>query len=219
VYNRHKQTNGTTYFAAADCTGHGVPGAFMSVIGISFLNEIIQQKTKLNPSLILEKLREQVKLALNPELNEQKSENYTEMYINCKIKDGMDMALCSINNKTKMLNYSGANLPLLIIRESAFIEFEPTGNPIGVYLLETPFKNHKFQLQSNDIIYLFSDGYYDQFGGENNKKFYVEKFKKLLLEIYTLPCKEQNEILTSTIEEWQGASDQIDDILVMGLRI
>lgn len=214
-----KQNKDTIFVAAADSTGHGVPGAFMSVIGISFLNEIIQQKTATTPALILETLRQQVKSALNPELNKQKSDNLVEMYINSKIKDGMDIALCAINNKTKILSYAGANLPMFILRNGEFIEFEPTGNPIGVYLIETPFTNHNFQLQTNDIIYLFSDGYYDQFGGEHNKKFYVENFKKILLKIHTLPCKKQNEILTKTIEDWQGLSDQIDDILVMGLRI
>jgi len=214
-----KQKNGNTLFAAADCTGHGVPGAFMSIMGISFLNEIIQQQNEDSPAVILEKLRHQVKNTLNPELKSHKSKNYIELYLTLKIKDGMDMALCCMDNKTKKLTYSGAGLPMFIARNGEIIDFEPVDNPVGVHLVENPFINHSFQLMTNDIIYLFSDGYYDQFGGDNNKKYYIENFRKLLIEISNKPCAEQKKILEASIENWQGINDQIDDMLVMGLRV
>ncbi len=131
----------------------------------------------------------------------------------------MDIAVCVINHENMTLEYSGAYNPLYIIRKGELQEIKATRNPIGIYLREKPFENHELQLEKEDIIYTFSDGYIDQFGGENNTKFKARNFKKLLLEICNKPLKEQEEILDKTIIEWQGDSEQTDDIVVFGVRI
>lgn len=214
-----KSTPDKIMIAMADCTGHGVPGAFMSVLGISFLNEITQKKNLKSPAKILEKLRKKVKDTLNPELKTHKSKNYIDLYLDIKIKDGMDMAFCSIDKNNLKMTYSGANLPIYIIRNNELIELEPEMNPIGVYLIEQKFKNCDFQLIGGDMIYLFSDGYYDQFGGKEQKKFFVENFKALLKKVTHLDCAKQKERLVETLENWQGINEQVDDVTVIGLRI
>ncbi len=202
-----KQIGNHTVYAAADCTGHGVPGAFMSMLGISFLNEIVTKTRFDKPSDILDKLRKKVKTSLRQTGKDNES------------KDGMDIALCVIDNDSLTLQYSGAYNPVYIVRKGELIEIKATRNPIGIYLREKPFENHKFQLEKGDMIYTFSDGYVDQFGGENASKFKSKKFKQLLLEIYKKPVEEQKNILNGVIMKWQGELEQTDDIVIFGVRI
>ena len=196
-----------TYFSVSDCTGHGVPGAFISILGITSLNEIINKYNNLSSAEILVKLREIVISSLHQagELNQT--------------RDGIDMAFCIYDHQTKILQFSGANNPLYIIRDNELIETKGDKMPIGIYTDERKdFSNHDFQMQKNDMIYIFSDGYIDQFGGENNKKFKSNSFKKLILEIHQKPMNEQKQILEQTIIDWMGNFEQIDDILVMGVQ-
>ncbi|OQX97280.1 MAG: hypothetical protein B6I24_09365 [Bacteroidetes bacterium 4572_128] len=201
-----KKVNEFLVFAAADCTGHGVPGAFVSMLGISFLNEIIRKKNVKTASKILEELRAQIKVSL-------KQSNKSVF------KDGMDIALCIFNTKTHILQFAGAYNPLYIIRNNELIEKKATKNPIGIFLKEKPFENNEIKLQNNDKIYIFSDGYADQFGGKKNKKFMSKNFKKLVIKTANEPFEKQKEIMNETIEKWRGNNQQIDDILVMGLNI
>ncbi len=194
-------------FAIADCTGHGVSGAFMSMLGISFLNEIVRRKEIIQPNQALEELRYQVKSTLK----QTGKANET--------KDGMDIALCTIDTETLQLHYSGANNPLYIYRNNELIEFKPDKQPIGIHYKEKPFTNHEFQLEKEDVLYLFTDGYIDQFGGEDDRKFLSHRFKKLLKEIHKKPMTEQKAILTDSFENWQSKNSQTDDVLVMGVRI
>ena len=132
--------------------------------------------------------------------------------------NGLDIALCAINTETNIIEYSGAYNPLIIIRDNELIECKATRNPIGFYPKEKPFATNKIQLQDNDVIYIYSDGFQDQIGGKNLRKFSSKRFKELLLQIYTLTMPEQNKILENTLKKWRGKFDQVDDITVIGIR-
>ena len=203
-----KKKNEFIIIAVADCTGHGVPGAFVSMLGISFLNEIINENKVESAAEILEKLRLKVKTSLKQ--IDRKSLN----------KDGMDIAICVLDTKTMKLNFSGANNPLFIVKEKSFEEIKATRNPISIHPKEIPFKNNEIQLQKLDKIYMFSDGYVDQFGGEKGKKFKKNKFRELFTHNHTSSLREQKIILTETLEKWQGSKyQQTDDILIVGIEI
>ncbi len=194
--------------AAADCTGHGVPGAFMSMLGIASLSEIVNKNREEKASEILNKLRDNVKATLS-----QTSEANSA-------KDGMDIALCVIDYDTMTIQYAGAYNPLIIIRDNGMIQYKADRMPIGVYLREKDsFTNHEIEVKKNDIIYMYSDGYVDQFGGEKGQKFSSKKFKELLLEIHNEPLIKQEELLNDKFFEWKGQSNQIDDVLVFGGKI
>ncbi len=205
------------FIVAADCTGHGVPGAFMSMLGIAFLNEIVQhekisrskhEKDEMQASFALEEMRRYVKTTLRQtgERDEQ--------------KDGMDLALCAINTSNNTLYYSGANSPLILIRNNELTEYKPTRNPIGIHVREESFANHKIDLRKGDTVYMFSDGYRDQFGGANGDKFGKKAFKELLLEIHYRSVNEQKQMLEATIRDWMADRySQLDDVLVVGFRI
>jgi len=195
--------------AAVDSTGHGVPGAFMSMLGSSLLAEIVSNNQFENAAGILEKLRENLKNALH-----QTGSN------DDKTSDGMDCALCVIDYEKNMLDYAGANNPLIIIRNDEIIEYEADRMPIGVHLIkEEPYTNHKIDLQTNDMLYMYSDGYYDQFGGEKGRKLFTRNFKGYLMDIHKLPVDEQKTKLEKMFDEWKGSQRQIDDVIVVGLRI
>jgi serine phosphatase RsbU (regulator of sigma subunit) len=195
------------YFAVADCTGHGVPGALMSIIGISFLNELVASSTNIKANRLLNQLREKVMKALGQTGSDDVSE------------DGMDIALCMIDQQTNTLQYSGANNPLCLIRNGEMIFIDPDRMPVGIhYTEEKSFTNHELELQEGDCIYLFSDGYADQLGGPNSKKFKCSNLRNLLLKIWNLPMAEQKDVLKSTLADWMGSFKQIDDILVMGVK-
>ncbi len=200
--------DGQVIIAAADCTGHGVPGAFMSMLGISFLNEIVNKYEFSKASDILNILRQHI---INTLGQTGKSD---------EAKDGMDIALCIIDYNKMFLQFAGAYNPLYLIRNGELSITKGDKMPIGIYITEQKnFSNHEFSLNKGDTIYLFSDGYADQFGGSKAGKFMTKPFKKLLLEIQNETMKRQKEILNETIEKWKGNLDQIDDILVIGIKI
>jgi len=194
---------------AADCTGHGVPGAFVSMLGMSFLNEIIpNEKFDMTAADILEKLRILVKKQLKQTGRESEP------------KDGMDIALCVINENDNTLQYAGAHNPLFQIRNNELNVVKATLNPIGIHFREMPFENNVIQLQKGDMYYIFSDGYLDQFGGEKGDKFSKKQFKQLVLNIHDRMLVKQEEVLDNVIEKWKGiGKEQIDDILVVGFKI
>lgn len=217
------------FVCAADCTGHGVPGAFMSMIGITFINDIINKKGIKNPDKILNSLRKQVVNALN-----EKGAGNT--------KDGMDLAFYKYNPTTRELTYAGANNPLWIVSEATpdivtdhtkmrSFEYDNTNGlmlheikadkmPIGLSdQMEVPFTAHSIKLQEGDIIWVFSDGYPDQFGGDKGKKFLAKRFKRLLLNAYHKDMDDQLEILIHNFEDWKMDREQVDDILVMGMKV
>ncbi len=207
-----KQVNNFIAVAAADCTGHGVPGAFMSMLGVALLNEIVRLDKRPHANDVLNELRKRVKASLHQEHARGKS------------SDGMDMSLCIIDIEKKEVQYSGANIPLYIIRNAdkgnpELIIVKPDRMPVGVYVNERAFTNHKIQLQTNDILYLLSDGYMDQFGGDKNQKFKINRFQKLLLNISSEPMYKQKEMLFETFETWRDGIKQLDDVLVLGVKI
>lgn len=201
----YTQHNGKKIFTAVDCTGHGVPGAFMSMIGTNFLHEIIKGRGITKPSEILDELREKVIQALNRRDAR---------------KDGMDMALCSLDEKEMVLEYAGANNPLYLIRENEIQEIKADKQPVG-YMPERskPFTNHRLPVQKGDKVYIFSDGYVDQFGGPKGKKFKYKQFRELLLSIHTKPMAKQKKILVDRFVEWKGEMEQIDDVCLVGVQI
>jgi len=193
--------------AAADCTGHGVPGAFMSMLGISFLNEIVNGDNETKPSLILNRLRYLIKSTLSQTGKEGES------------KDGMDIALCVIDLESKSLEYAGAYNPLYLIRNGELIETKADKMPVGIHLAEKDsFTNSFLSFEKGDCIYLFSDGYVSQFGGEYGRKYMAKPFKKMLAIISEKPMETQCEMLEQEFEEWRGFNPQVDDILVIGIR-
>lgn len=201
----HKKNK--VYFAAVDCTGHGVPGAFMSMIGNTLLNDIVNDKQVTLPSDILFSLREGVIRSLKQKGAE--GEN----------KDGMDIALCCLHDSGQ-LEFSGANNPCWIIRGEEYLEFKGDKQPIGIYSGEAQsYHTHSAQLQKGDLIYVFTDGFADQFGGEKGKKFKYKKLKELLLSIRHFSMSQQREIIMNTYEDWRGSLEQVDDVLVMGIRV
>ncbi len=202
------ESNGKIFATTADCTGHGVPGAFMSMLGMAFLSEIVTKDSDLSPAEILNQLRNRVIKSLHQSGNTGESQ------------DGMDMALCSIDFRKMKMTFAGANLPLFHIHNGELIQLQPDKMPIGISRKKSPFSNHETILHKGDIIYTFSDGYADQFGGPDNKKFMIRNLRKKLLEIHHLPMPEQKEILQKTIIDWIGpGGTQIDDILVVGIRV
>ena len=194
--------------AVADCTGHGVPGGFLSMLGISSLNEIVNRSSELNPGYILEQLREVVIASMHQTGSRDEAQ------------DGIEIALCVIDLKKKTMEYSGANRPLYLLRDGAIQHMRPDRMPIGIYEQDPlPFKKHTIKLKKGDSIYLFSDGYVDQLGGPLRKTFRAINFRKLLLEIQGQPMEKQKAILVEKMTLWQGEVEQIDDVLVMGFSI
>ncbi len=198
--------------AAVDCTGHGVPGGFLSMLGISFLNEIVREISKTNETIlaadILNELRNKIITTLSSHGEEER-------------KDGMDMSLAIIDKENMKLNFAGANNPSYIIRNSKITKIEADRMPVGSNkkLNDIPFKNRYISLKNNDCIYLFSDGYADQFGGINQKKFNSRRFREMLLHIHSHSMSEQKEIADKILHKWMGDNEQIDDILLIGIRI
>jgi serine phosphatase RsbU (regulator of sigma subunit)/Tfp pilus assembly protein PilF len=202
------ERGGKIAVAAVDCTGHGVPGAFMSMMGISFLNEVFMKEKFRSSGEILSLLRSYVKEALH------QTEDHPET------KDGMDISLVLIDKEKQELQYSGAYSPLVIVNGQELVYLKGDRMPIGIHHNEKEhFSTHKISYQGGEMIYLFSDGYADQFGGAKGKKFRMSPFRELLQSISLLPLDSQKSILQQELEEWQGQHEQIDDILVMGIRL
>lgn len=195
------------YFAVADCTGHGVPGAIMSMLGISFMNEISFSEKLLSPNEILNKLRERIVYELR-----QGDESIGN-------RDGMDISLCRLNLNTLELEWAGANNSLNLIRNGNLEIIKPDKQPIGYYPNPKPFTNHTIQLQKGDSIFIYSDGYADQFGGEKGKKLTYKRLENSLIEHCTLPLKEQKELLKQAFVDWKGSLEQVDDVCIVGVRV
>ncbi len=191
-------------FAVADCTGHGVPGAFLTMLGITYLHEIVTNSGTNQPAKTLEILRQRFK----SNFQSFGSEN----------ANGMDIALCSVDTQTNILQYAGAYNPLFIFRNKQILEFPATRNPIGFYPAEKEFQNTEIQLQDNDILYIFSDGFQDQLGGKLGRKYTKNKMTELFLSIHTQPLVQQEEIIAKEFEIWKQGQQQLDDIAILGVK-
>lgn len=204
-----QQAGNLVMIAAVDCTGHGVPGAFMSIVGFNQLNYAVNVQKAKKASDILNELNRGVIQTLN--------ENTSES----SIKDGMDMSLCVFDFKNSRMDFAGANNPVILIRNNNQIKYKGDRFPIGAFVDNQPqqFTNKEIKLIEGDMIYMFSDGYADQFGGPENKKFFTKRFEQLLLDIHSKSMEEQKEMLKTTLYEWMGSNSQVDDILVIGIRI
>ncbi len=207
-----KQVNHHIIIVAADCTGHGVRGAFMSMLGISYMNEIVQKREILQANQVLNEMRLQVKRSLRQHGHPDEP------------KDGMDMALCVIDTKTRVMQYAGANNSLYLVQESNGLpelkEIKADAMPLGYYSgKDKPFTNHSISLETGDTFYIFSDGFINQTGGERGKRLMSNKFKELLLEINDQSMYEQKELLDRKLMQWMGDNPQMDDILVIGVRV
>gem|GEM_PF-3590408 len=212
------------YFAVADCTGHGVPGAIMSVLGTALLNEIVQSNKYKSANDILDKLRKEIIKALK------------QQGMSGEHRDGMDIALCCLSSKKMELEFAGANSPLYIVTGSGFripgevntkhetqnpelIEIKGDKMPIGIHERMDAFTSNKIKLKKGDCIYLFSDGLIDQFGGPDKKKFKSSRFKELLCRIYSHSMNDQKHDIEIEYLKWKSKNEQVDDITIMGVRV
>tara|TARA_R110002049_G_scaffold305714_2_gene503049 strand:- start:2441 stop:4228 length:1788 start_codon:yes stop_codon:yes gene_type:complete len=204
-----EKINNKVFFAAVDCTGHGVPGAFMSIVGHSNLKNALQQTNGESPALVLDELNKGISETLH-----QKEEGSSS-------RDGMDIACCAINYETLELEYAGAYNPLYLLRDGEIEQIKANKFPIGSFLdgRDDQFTNNRVQLRKGDVLYVFSDGYADQFGGPRSKKMMYRRFRDLLKSIYLLPMEEQREELDRFLLSWMGEEEQVDDIIVMGVKL
>lgn len=202
-----EQQNDKILFAAADCTGHGVPGAMVSVVCHNALNRAVKEFKLTTPAKILDKVTDLV------------IETFEKN--NANIKDGMDIALCSLQKDKEQINleYAGANNSIYLIRNEELNEVKSDKQPVGKFINKQPFTNHKIDIQKNDTIYLFTDGFSDQFGGPKGKKLKYKAFKELLLSIHQKKMNEQKQIIYNYFNEWKGDLEQIDDVCIIGIRV
>ena len=195
-----------TIVVVADCTGHGVPGAFMSMLGTSLLNEITKKTTVANE--ILNQLRKQVVHTLHQTQEDAES------------TDGMDISLSVINDEKNHVQFAGAYNSLFIIRNNELIETKADRMPIGIHRKDkNSFTNNEIEVKQNDMLYMFTDGYIDQFGGPENKKFLMKRFKQLFIEINQKKLSDQKQILKNILLKWQGKEEQVDDIAILGIKL
>jgi phosphoserine phosphatase RsbU/P len=197
------------YFSAIDCTGHGVPGALVSMVGQNWFNYAVKDLSLEVPSDILDALNDGV------------MSTFKERDDDSSVKDGMDLALCCVDYDTMKLSYAGAYNPVLIISDGEINQIKGDKFPIGAFFrgIKGKFKNHEIDVKAGDLIYVFSDGYADQFGGGTNSKFLTKRFRQLIVDIHQEPMNVQKEILERTIKEWMGREEQIDDITVIGIKV
>lgn len=191
---------------AADCTGHGVPGAFMSMLGVTMLNEIVNGKNIVMPHEIIENLREGVIKSLKQVAEED------------SVKDGMDIAICVVDFDKDILYYAGANNPLYLIRDRELVHYRADKMPVAIHYKMGPFTLQTIELKKGDTFYIFSDGYADQFGGPREKKFMSMKLKETLVAMSDEPMLKQGERLNEIFEEWRGDNPQVDDVILIGVR-
>jgi serine phosphatase RsbU (regulator of sigma subunit) len=191
---------------SSDCTGHGVPGAFMSMLGVTLLNEIVNGKHILMPDQIIENLRQGIIRSLKQVAEED------------SIKDGMDIAVCVVDFEKNILWYAGANNPLYLVRGGELIHYRADKMPVAIHYKMEPFTLHKIDLQKGDAFYIFSDGFADQFGGPKQKKFMSVQLRETLVSMSGIPMIKQGERLNEIFEEWRGNSPQIDDVTMIGVR-
>lgn len=202
------QKNNLVVVAVADCTGHGIPGAFMSMLGVAFLNEIVNSQKTIKSNIILNQLRIKVKNTL-----QQTGKTY-------EAKDGMDIALLVIDYQNMTLQYSGAHNPLYICRNNNIIVYKADRNPIGIYIKEKEsFTLNTIELQPNDTLYIFTDGFIDQFASQTNEKFGSARFTSLIKSVQQHNIEQQKIIFADTLNQWRGNQQQTDDILVLGIKI
>jgi ligand-binding sensor domain-containing protein/serine phosphatase RsbU (regulator of sigma subunit) len=199
--------NNKLVFTVSDCTGHGVPGAFMSMLGITLLNDLVNNRDILEADTLLNSLKNEIIQALR-----QKGKALST-------NDGMDMALCVYDPEKSILQYSGAFNPLVLVRDEQLQMIKADHMPVGIGAIEgRDFTRHEMEIREGDVIYLYTDGFEDQFGGEKNKKFSRYQFRELLLEIHGLKMPEQKRMLVKTLDDWMNGEDQVDDVTVMGIR-
>jgi serine phosphatase RsbU (regulator of sigma subunit) len=191
---------------AADCTGHGVPGAFMSMLGVTMLNEIVNEKQILMPDQIIDNLRNGIIKSLKQVVDED------------TVKDGMDIAVCVVDFNENVLWYAGANNPLYLIRDKELVHYRPDKMPVAIHYKMQPFTLHKIDLKKGDAFYIFSDGFADQFGGPKERKFMSMQLKETLIEIVDMPMLQQGERLNEIFEQWRGDNPQVDDVTLIGVR-
>ncbi len=204
-----EETTEHIFIAAADCTGHGVPGALMSIVNYNLLNRAVLEHGLTNAGAILDSVNKYLTLSLH------------QTYQESAVRDGMDVSLCVINKKTKKMDFAGAFNSIYLIRNNAIQEFIPDKQPVGAFIEDNIklFTSQSFQLLENDVVYMFTDGYADQFGGPKGKKYKYKQLQHLLLSSYTKPFDEQNQIFKSAINDWKGSLEQVDDILLLGYKI
>lgn len=195
------------FIIAADCTGHGVPGALMSMIGLEIIDKTINDDNIIIPSEILSILNKALEKTFSREKN-----------IGNIIRDGMDVGLCVIDKEERKLTYAGAFFPLYLIRDKSIIEIKGDKLIIGMNPMGLQYIDTEIEIMDNDILYMFSDGYVDQFGGSENKKFMYRRFRHLLLMIHLFPVDDQKSILEENIRSWIGKDEQLDDIMVIGFK-
>jgi serine phosphatase RsbU (regulator of sigma subunit) len=195
------------FIVAADCTGHGVPGALMSMIGLKIIEKTINEDNIEIPSRILAVLNKGLEKTFSREKN-----------IGTIIRDGMDIGLCVIDRKRKKVEFAGAFLPLYLIRDGSLVEIAADKIIIGMNPVGLPYTDNEIDLLDDDIFYIFSDGYVDQFGGSENKKFMYRRFRYLLLTIHNFRVNDQKAILEENIKTWMGSNEQVDDMMVIGFR-
>ncbi len=204
-----EKTEDYIFVAAADCTGHGVPGALMSIVNYNLLNKAVLEKNLVMPGEILD--------SVNYYLTHSLHQSYNE----ASIKDGMDITLLSINKKTNEIYFAGANNPIYIISEGKLMEVKADKFPVGAFIEENVqnFKSQKLNVKIGDTIYLFTDGYADQFGGPKGKKFKYKQFSDLLLGNCDKPLSQQQLILQQQFTDWKGNLEQVDDVCVLGIKL
>jgi len=195
------------FIVAADCTGHGVPGALMSMIGLEIIEKTINEDNIDIPASILAILNKGLEKTFSREKN-----------IGTIIRDGMDIGLCLIDRNKKKIEYAGAFFPLYLMRDNSLIEIKGDKLIIGMNPSGAPYTNHEMELLDDDILYLFSDGYVDQFGGSENKKFMYRRFRYLLTTIHHFPVSDQKSVLDENIRTWMGNTPQLDDMMVIGFK-
>ncbi len=201
------EKGGKVFVVAADCTGHGVPGALMSMVGLEIIEKAINEDNIEKPSAILSVMNRALEKTFSREKN-----------IGTIIRDGMDIGLCVIDRKKKRLEYSGAFFPLYLIRENTLTEIKGDKIIIGMNPEGIDYTSHEMDLLENDILYIFSDGYADQFGGNENKKFMYRRFRYLLTRIHGFPINDQKSILDENIKTWMSGNPQVDDMMVLGFK-
>lgn len=204
-----EEKEGKQMFAAVDCTGHGVPGALMSIVGHNLLNQAVNEQNITSPAAILDSLNNGVSKTL-----QQKEEDSS-------VKDGMDIALCTLDKTNSVLEFAGAFNSLYFVRDGLLKEIKGDKFPVGIFVGEEMhrFTNKRVDVQKGDTIYIFTDGFADQFGGAKGKKFKYKQLQEKILSLQTLSMQEQGTALADILEKWKGALEQVDDVLVIGVRI
>jgi serine phosphatase RsbU (regulator of sigma subunit) len=201
------ENGGKIFVVAADCTGHGVPGALMSMIGHEMLDKIISVDNVLQPSKVLEIMSRGLEKIFSREKN-----------VGTIIHDGMDIGICVVDKHKRKIEFSGAFFPLYIIRDNRLIDLKGDKYALGLTIEGVSYTNNEMDLMKDDMVYLFSDGYVDQFGGSENKKFMYRRFRYLLMTIYNFPINDQKSILEENIKTWMGNAPQVDDMLIIGFK-